>query len=152
MCLNYFVRRQEQGRLPARATYVWRIKKREILHTFLSNVEHAKCLVEMRIHQKSKKIKTTSCFHTSLQATEFVYWIQKGQHCDGLVECLRFLVVWQLVNLKPWSQTSSFLRHEAETCGSQNEPSQFYKTIMFQVYWPTRSARFAPNLVKSQMK
>lgn len=30
-------------------------KKREILHTFLSHVEHAKCLVETRIQQTSKK-------------------------------------------------------------------------------------------------
>lgn len=49
---------------------------------------------------KRQKNQTISCFCRSLQATEYVHWIQKDWLCDGVVECSMFFVVWGLVKLK----------------------------------------------------
>lgn len=52
--LNYFVHRRKLP-WPPSCAMSW---KKIILNTFLSNVEHAKCLVETRIHQMSKDTTT----------------------------------------------------------------------------------------------
>lgn len=107
------------------------LKKKErkiILNTFLSNVEHAKCLVETRIHQMSKKRQFPVSVGVSRQQNLCI-GSRKIGGAMGLLSVWGSLLSEVRWSLKPWSQSIQ-LRHKAKMWAPQTKAvSQFYKTF-----------------------
>lgn len=88
--LNYFVHRQKLGQLPSCAMSK---KKKYLTHSFQMLSMQMFGRDENTPNVKRQKKQTISCFCRSLQATEYVHWIQKDRLGDGVVECSMFFVV-----------------------------------------------------------